>query len=135
MPLRLSEKRVWRRGCLGIYLNTDKMYKGCEETIRHTLDDTPYSEQDMLDEETFYRGKLILGHQGWRRGHGWIERCEEYLFDLLRRLRMSTKMCLDSGSNWKNRRVLLSMSGIYAGSFRCRRPLLRRWGDKSMCSL
>jgi hypothetical protein len=70
MPLQLFEKRVWRRGCLGICLNTDKIYKGCEETIRHTLDDNLYSEQDMLDEETFYRGKLIFGHQGWRRGHG-----------------------------------------------------------------
>lgn len=70
MPLRLFEKRVWRRGCLGIYLNTGKIYKGYEETTRHTLDDNLYSEQDMLDEETFYRGKLILGHQGWRRDQG-----------------------------------------------------------------
>jgi hypothetical protein len=48
---------------------------------------------------------------------------------------MSMKMCSVSGSNWMNPRVLLSMSGIYAGSFRYRRPLPRRWGDKSMCSL
>lgn len=135
MPLRLSEKRVWRRGCLGIYLNTDKIYRGCKERITHTLDDNLYSEKDMLDEETFYRGKLILIHQGWSRGHGWIERCLEYLLDLLRRLGMSMKMCLISGSNWTSPKVLLSMSGIYAGIFRCRRPLLRRWGDKSMCSL
>ena len=45
------------------------------------------------------------------------------------------KMCLIPGSNWINLRVLLSMSGICADSFRCRRPLLRRWGDKNMCSL
>lgn len=118
MPLRLFGKRVWRRGCLGI-----------------CLDDNLYSEQDMLDEEIFYLGKLILGHQGWRRGHGWIERRLEYLFDLLSRLRVLMKICLVSGSNWMNLRVLLSMLGIYADSFRCRRPPLRRWEDKSMCSL